>query len=79
MLRAAQPKKARIDFRQMQASFSFVTANSSVVGPTEPFIQWMPGNSSAVVTHNIMTTRNIKSQKKKYVCKRITILKQLEL
>jgi hypothetical protein len=71
-------EKVRIDFRQMQASVSFATANSSVVGSTELSVHWMPWSSSSVVNHNIMI-RNIKSQKTKYMCKRITVLKQLEL
>jgi len=71
-------EKVRIDFRQMQASVSFATADISVVGSTELSVQRMPGSSSPVVTRNIMI-RNIKSQKRKYVCKRITVLKQLGL
>jgi hypothetical protein len=50
-------EKVRIDFRQMQASVSFATANSSVVGPTGPSVHWMPGSSSPVVTRNILAIR----------------------
>lgn len=81
MLRAAAgctTKRVWIDFRQRQACVSFAARNRPAVGPTEPSGQWMPGSSSPVVSRNTMI-RRIKSQKKKFMCKRITVLKQMEL
>jgi hypothetical protein len=74
MLRAAQPKKGGLISGRCKRVFPLP---QSAMGPTEPSGQWMLGSSSPEVTRNIMILR-VKSQKKKYIYKRITVLKIME-